>query len=196
MSVAVLAPSMEGVKDREWTSEEFHRAFAVGLFRPEERLELLDGEIIEKMGEDPSHSVGVGLVQDALAKAFALTDCHLRVQHPIALPGGGSEPEPDVTVVRGKRRQYGNNHPTPADALLVVEVSNSTLNYDQGRKAHAYAAAGITEYWILNLTDRQLEVYRNPKDGLYLAPVVFTVVQSVTALAAPASSILVADLLP
>ncbi len=186
----------EGVRKWHWTSEEFHRAFSMGLFRLDEKLELIDGEIIEKMGGDPSHSVGVGLVQDALAKAFALTDCHLRIQHPIALPGGVSEPEPDVAVVRGQRRQYDKHHPQPVDTLLVVEVANTTLTYDRERKAPAYAVAGVVEYWILNLTDRQLEVHRHPQNGAYQSTVILTASQSASPMAMPTEIIRVADLLP
>jgi len=111
-----------------------------------------------------------------------------------------SDAEPDISVVPGTPRDY-TEHPT--GALLVVEVSETTLAYDRGRKGSLYAAAGIQDYWIVNLVDRQLEVYRDPvpdpneSSGFrYNTRTVFLSGQSASPLAAPAASIAVADLLP
>jgi len=93
-------------------------------------------------------------------------DCHLRSAKPIALDPY-SEPEPDVAIVRGDIRDYQAEHPSPAKVLLVIEVSDSTLRYDRTRKEAAYAAAGIPEYWVVNLIDRQLEVFLHPSNAGY-----------------------------
>jgi Uma2 family endonuclease len=141
----------------------------------------------------------VGLVEDALRPAFG-PGWVVRVGAPLALDDV-SEPEPDVTVVPGARRDYRDAHPTRA--ALVVEVALSSLMFDRTRKTRAYARNGIAEYWIVNLVDRVLEVYRGPGadpvdpaqpgygERLRLPPPA-----AIAPLAAPASSITVADLLP
>src|SRR5207244_2898413 len=122
----------------------------LGLFRPEERLELLDGEILERMSpQKPPHAEGILGVVDALGPAFG-PGYHVRPQLPLILDDG-SEPEPDVAVVVGTRRDYGAESPRVAHVRLVVEVADTTLRFDRGRKQRAYARAGILEYWILNL---------------------------------------------
>lgn len=144
---------------RRWTREEFERAGRSGVFGPEERLELIDGEIVAKMTPQGSeHAVAIQAVEEALRGAFG-AGCSVRVQLPIVLTEA-SEPEPDLAVVEGNFRDYRQAHPTTA--LLVVEVSDSTLRYDRTVKASLYARAGIPEYWILNLIDRVLEVHRDP----------------------------------
>ena len=146
---------------RRWSVEEFQCAIRLGLFREDERLELLDGEIFEQMPPDPPHSSSTGFTYDALYAAFANIDAHLRSENPLVLTGSSSQPQPDVVVVRGSRHLYTSRHPAPTDVLLLIEVSDSTLSDDRNAKSVLYATAGITEYWIVNLRDRQLEVHRH-----------------------------------
>jgi Uma2 family endonuclease len=185
----------EGVRPRRWTREEYYRAADVGLFRPEERLELLDGEILEKMSpQKPLHAAGILRVARVLTQAFGPSH-HVRQQLPIVL-NGRSEPEPDLVVAVGTEDDYLLEHPRPANVPLLVEVSDTTLRLDRGRKRRAYARAGIPEYWILNLRDRQLEVYRDPSGSHYQNTTIMGQPESVTPRAVPLSSIRVADLLP
>jgi Uma2 family endonuclease len=207
MSVTIAPPIVEetapaslpapdsGIRVRRWTREEFYRAAEVGLFGPEEHLELIEGEVIEKLGENPPHVLALKLMEAALARTFALVDCHLHSQHPISLPDG-SEPEPDVAVIARGIRQYLNRHPLPEEVLLIVEVSNTTLAFDRARKAALYATAGIPEYWLLNLIDRRLEVHREPLNGVYQNILLLAATQSVAPLSVPETPIAVADLLP
>lgn len=190
-AASVRAP---GVRPRRWTREEYHRAADLGIFGPEERLELLDGEIIVKVTHNPPHAFALLATVDALSAAFG-TDHHVRSQLPLVLDDA-SEPEPDVIAVSGKRANYLQDHPRTADVLLLVEVSDSTLAYDRGRKRTAYARAGVREYWILNLIDRQLEVYRNPSGARYRRSAIYREGDVVSPLAAPNAVIRVADLLP
>jgi Uma2 family endonuclease len=188
-------PLEENVRLRRWTRKEYHRAAELGLFRPEERLELLDGEILEKMSpQNPPHSNGILRSVRILNRAFG-SNHHPRPQLPLAL-NGRSEPEPDVVVVVGTEDDYATKTPAAADARLVVEVSDSTLRLDRGRKRKAYARAGIMEYWIVNLPQRQLEVHRDPVGTEYRSITVYGEQETVTPLAAPQAAIPVTDLLP
>jgi Uma2 family endonuclease len=194
------APPDKGIGSRRWTREEYHRAADLGLFRPEERLELLDGEIIARMTQNEPHASVAARAARLLAGVFG-PDHHTRTHSPIVL-NGQSEPEPDVIVVPGTEFDYLSRHPGPADLHLVVEVSDTTLRYDRGRKRTAYARAGVLEYWIVNLPERQLEVYRDPSGSRFRSATVHGEQDSVAPLAAPgrgcadALAIHVADLLP
>ncbi len=182
----------EGVWHYQWTRTEYEKAIDMGLFHPEARLELLDGEIIEMAAQDSLHSTGVQLVQDTLL--YELPRGYVvRVQLPIAIDDG-SEPEPDLAVVVGRPRDFLNSH--PETATLLVEVAYTTLSYDQNRKLKAYARNNIPEYWILNLSEQQLEVYREPVGEAYLSKVVLHAGEMVSPLEEPDISILVDDLLP
>lgn len=183
------------LRRRSWTVEEFQSAIRLGLFHEDERLELLQGEIIELIPVDPTHSLVTGLVNDALMAAFRGQNCHVRTENPIVLPHDG-QPQPDVIVACGQRRAYPHQHPTPVDVFLLVEVSGSTLAEDRSVKSPLYAIAGITEYWIVNLKDRQLEVHRMPQNGIWTQTQVISATGTVAPLAAPQSPILVSELLP
>jgi Uma2 family endonuclease len=201
MSATTIRPRLspaspdKGIRPRRWTREEYYRAAELGLFRPEERLELLDGEILEKLTpQRERHAAVVGRTARLLAEAFG-PGHHTRQQLPVIL-NDRSEPEPDVVVVPGTEFDYLSSHPTPSDLRLVVEVSDTTLRFDRGRKRAAYARAGILEYWILNLPERQLEVYRDPSGSRYRSVTVYGEQAAATPLAAPHVSVCAADFLP
>ncbi len=149
---------MSAVQLRRWTRQEYHQLAESGVLRPDERVELIEGEIVEMPPQLSPHATGVCLAEDALRAAFG-PGFVVRAQLPLAL-GEYSEPEPDVAVVVGGPRDYAKAHPTTA--VLVVEVSDATLAFDRNVKASLYAAAGIPEYWIVNLVHRQLEVHCDP----------------------------------
>jgi Uma2 family endonuclease len=143
---------------RRWTRAEYDRLIDLGIFHPGEHLELLGGHLIVSEPQGTLHATAVGLVEDALRACFG-SGWVVRGQMPIALDDE-SEPEPDVAVVSGTRRDYETAH--PARPVLVVEVAESSLATDRGTKAALYARAGIEDYWIVNLVDRVLEVCRDP----------------------------------
>ncbi len=162
-----------------------------GLIRPEERVELLNGAIVRKMWQKPSHSTATTLVADALRAVFG-AGASIRVQMPIAL-SLRSEPEPDVLVGRGSARDYARAHPTPGEALLIVEVADSSIVEDRRDKVPMYLAEGVPEVWLLDLPHRRLLRYRSEGDEL-LIPAVFA---EGDALPAPfGGDLRVADLLP
>ena len=184
-------------QSHRWTKAEYHQMEALGWFH-EERVELLDGEIIDMPAPGNPHCVSTSLVEEVLRAAFGV-GFWVRVQMPLDL-GPASEPQPDVAVVPGKPRDY-QDHPTTA--LLVIEVSETSLSYDRSQKASLYARSNLTDYWIVNLFDRQLEVHRNPvpdssqPHGFRYAHVtVLSPGDAVSPLAVPAARVAVADLLP
>ena len=184
-------------RTHRWTSAEYSRMAELGLFDGR-RVELVDGEILDMPPQKNWHFVTVKLVEDAVSLAFGRS-YWVRTQGPLAL-SLMSEPEPDVAVVPGKPREFVNH---PATALLVVEISDTTLAYDRGRKASLYARAGIADYWIVNLIDCRLEVYRNPVPDAsqphgfgYASNMPLKPNETVSPLAASQAKIRVADILP
>jgi len=177
-----------------WKRGDFRDFLGSNLVDDPSRFELLDGLVFQRPMENPSHSLACGLVQDALL-AVLPKDCHLRCQHPLAIDDE-TEPDPDFAVVRGNRRDFTSDHPTFAE--LVVEVSDTTLHIDKGRKLRAYARNEIQEYWIVNLADKALEVCRRPDRGNEEFGESFKLgmEQSATPLFAPDATIRVRDLLP
>lgn len=191
--MATVTPQTAAVVDpqaRRWTREEYYRMGDAGLFL-NERVQLINGEIFKMAPMKERHAAGVQLTEAAIQRAFGDGYC-VRPQLPLFLTDV-SEPEPDVAVVPGGPRDYLEEH--PRSALLVVEVSESTLAFDRGTKSRLYAEAGIEDYWIINLVDRCVEVCREPIDGEYADQTRHDHDEEVTPLAA-GSSVKVADLLP
>ncbi len=138
------------------TREQYHRLGELGFFG-DQRVELIEGEVyMTTMG--PEHGFTVNRFIHSLVPQFTSEQYHARVQTPLTI--GESEPQPDLAVVEGKLEDYRTQHPTTA--LLVIEISDTTLQFDRTHKASLYASAGIPEYWIVNLAERVLEVYREP----------------------------------
>jgi Uma2 family endonuclease len=143
---------------RRWSRIEYERLVECGFFQPGDRIELIGGQLIVAEPQNSPHATAVGLAEDALREAFG-SGWVVRVQAPIALDEE-SEPEPDVAVVPGTRRDYRAGHPQrPA---LTVEVADTSLVADRKIKGSLYARAGVADYWIVNLVDHLVEVYRDP----------------------------------
>jgi Uma2 family endonuclease len=142
-----------------FTRDEYYRMGEAGLFA-EERVELLDGEIITMPPQNPPHAGTTSGLATAVIRLLG-ANFTVRIQAPIVL-NDWSEPEPDIVVCRLDPDNYRHAHPKANDVLLVIEVAETTLAYDQGRKATAYAGSGLPEYWIVNLVDRRIEVLSDP----------------------------------
>jgi Uma2 family endonuclease len=182
---------------RRWTRDEFYRLANRGLFQGQ-RVELIEGEIMVFTPQNWPHASTVDRIAEVLRRSLS-TGFWVRMQLPLNL-SPLSDPEPDVSVVAGRREDY-TDHPTAA--VLIVEVSDTTLAYDRGQKASLYARAGIADYWIVNLVQQELEVYHDPFADAsqpfgyrYDQRTIFYAGDHVTPLAAPQARILVADLLP
>jgi Uma2 family endonuclease len=187
------------VRSRRWTRAEYDRLIGVGILRPGDPVELLGGELMVAEPQGSRHYTSVGLVEDALRAAFGV-GWVIRSQGPLALDDE-SEPEPDVAVVPGTWRDYSDEH--PARPVLVVEISDSSLSLDRERKGSLYARAGLDDYWIVNLVERVLEIYREPVADpsatygwRYASGPVLGPDASASPLAAPTASIVVHALLP
>jgi Uma2 family endonuclease len=135
-----------------------------GILGEEDRVELLEGLLVPKMTKNPRHRLATRRVRAALERVVP-PGFYVDSQEPVTT--GDSEPEPDVSVVRGSDGDYADRHPGPADVALVVEVADESLSRDRGIKLRAYAAAGIAHYWILDLRGRRIEVYDTPSGGAY-----------------------------
>ena len=154
------APSMadEELETRRWKRVEYDRLIECGFFRPGDPIELVGGQLIVAEPQGSRHSATIRAVDEALRVAFG-AGWDVRTQFPVALDDE-SEPEPDVAVVPGSFRDYVASH--PSRPVLVVEVSESSLAFDRAHKGSLYARVGLADYWIVNLIDRVLEVYREP----------------------------------
>jgi Uma2 family endonuclease len=135
-----------------------------GILTENDLVELIRGEIIEKMAIGDPHAACVKRLNRLLGRTFGSRTL-VSIQDPIRLID--SEPEPDVALLIPRADFYLSGKPRPADTLLVIEVSDSSLEYDRQVKLPMYAEAGITEFWIVNLVDERLEVYRQPTAGVY-----------------------------
>ena len=171
---------------------EYDRAVEAGVFEPDARLELVDGDLLAMTPQGSRHATGVDLVADSLRHAFG-AGFHVRMQLPLAIDDY-SEPEPDVAVVTGGIRDYREAH--PSTALLVVEVADDSLRRDRTVKQRLYARCGIPEYWLLALPDARLEVYRDPTADGYRTVTIHRAGDTVSPLARPEARIPVDDLLP
>ena len=151
---------MTAVTAKRFSIAEYHRLAEMGFFESDNRFELIRGEIIKMAAKGTFHSVCNSLL---LKKLYPLLEerAIVRGQEPIILPTD-SEPEPDVVIARSRSDNYVSSHPEPADILLVIEVSDSTLKYDRRTKLSLYAESGISDYWIFNLVDIQLEMHSEP----------------------------------
>jgi len=151
---------------RHFTVDEYHRLAEAGVLHEDERVELLNGQIIPMMPIGPFHGGSVSRLSHTL---FARSNGRwiTRVQDPVRL-GPRDEPEPDLALVHPREDFYSSAHPGPTDILLLIEVADSTLLMDRGEKLPIYARAGIPEVWIVNLPERLVEVYRQPVAGTYI----------------------------
>lgn len=151
---------------KTFSLDEYHRLIDSGGIATNNRMELLHGLLVYKMPQNFPHSTSSGRLE---IRVIRLLDGEwvIRVGKPISFPENASELEPDIAVVHAPESRYDGRQPQPADVEWIVEVSHSTLDYDRGDKLATYAAAGIPVYWVVNLIDKQIEVYTKPKGQKY-----------------------------
>jgi Uma2 family endonuclease len=190
---------MSAVQLRRWTRDEYDRMIDAGVLTENDRVELIEGEIVTVTPQKSRHTTAVRKATEALRRAFG-EGVDVRSQSPLLL-GDDSEPEPDVAVVIGTIDDYRDRHPTTA--LLILEVADSSLAFDRANKARVYARAGIADYWLVNLVDNVLEVRRFPAPSPdaadqwgYAVVEQYRATDGVAPLERPERPIAVADLLP
>ncbi len=176
--------------------EEYEAMVASGAFPGRRRLHLIQGLLVEKMTQNPPHTMADELCGRELLRVLP-PGWHVRAAKPIRLPGQASKPEPDRCVVRGDVRDYRQD-PGPGEIALVVEVADSSLTVDRDYVARLYGPAGIPVCWIVNLIDRRVEVYTQPGAGGYASRVDFPIGDTIPLEIAgqPVGRIAVDDLLP
>ena len=186
-------------RTRRWTRTEYERLVDQGILREDEHLELLDGLLVVREPQGSRHSAAVAALCAVLARAFG-AGFHVRPQLPLALDDA-SEPEPDIVVVRGGAWDYVRAHPSAP--LLVVEIAETSLALDREHKSGLYARAGVADYWIVNLPERVIEIYRQPVPALdtpfgwrYQSAQRLAQTATISPLSAPEVSMAVGDLLP
>ena len=153
-----MVASMPPLPIARFSVEQYHRMIESGAFTEDDQLELIDGWVIRRMAKGPGHEYTVGRLEELLRERLP-SGWHVRNQAPITF--ADSEPEPDLAIVHGTRTDYRNRHPAAHEVALLIEVSDTTLATDR-LKGRTYGRAGISEYWIVNLPDRCVEVYRGP----------------------------------
>lgn len=179
---------------RKFTVAEYYRMVEVGILQTEERVELIEGDILVMPPIGPFHAEGVDDFNEFFSR-YAAGRYRVRVQAPVHL-GERLELEPDLALLRRRPGGYGRAHPTAADVLLAIEVADSTLAYDRDIKSHIYGRAGVPETWALNLPGDCLEVFRNPGPEGYGQHTIYRRGDKIRPVALPDLEFAVADLLP
>jgi Uma2 family endonuclease len=185
----------ETLPRKKFTRAEVERLTADGYFEGQ-RYELIDGDLIDKMGQKPPHMVGIQLLFKVLVRIFGLD--FIRGQGAIEASDGDRErsvPEPDVAVTAAPMTEYFNRHPRGEECVLVAEVSDATLRSDLTRKSALYARAAVPEYWVVDLKGRRLIVHRHPRNSIYNSVQFFSESECVS-LEGRTEIIRVAELLP
>jgi Uma2 family endonuclease len=150
---------------RRFTVNDYHRMAKAGILHEDDRVELLDGEIIEMAPIGSRHAATVNRMTRRFTERAAGRFI-VSVQNPVRL-SRHSEPQPDLLLLRYRDDEYETAHPGPGDVLLVVEVADTTVTSDRKVKLPKYAAAGISEAWLVNLPRNSIEVHRDPRDDRY-----------------------------
>lgn len=174
------------------TRRDYYRLAEAGILGEDDRVELLEGQLVDMSAIGPRHALAVDALNELLVMAAA-GRAAVRVQNPIVLDDN-SEPQPDFTLVRRPWDGYPHEHPRPSDIYLLIEVADSSLEFELGAKLELYASAGIREFWVADLTSNRLLVHRRPRDGRYASVAVVDMSGTVQVEALPDVTISVAQI--
>ena len=180
-------------KRHRFTVADYYRMAEAGIFHEDSRVELIDGEIVDTVPIGPRHSRGVNRLSERFIVNLQGT-AYVSIQNPIHL-GEHNEPEPDVVLARWRADEYAGGHPTPEDVLLVIEVADSSAEYDRQTKGPMYARAGIADYWILDLARDHILVHREPTESGYATTRIYRRGEQIRPLAFPDLALSVDDIL-
>jgi Uma2 family endonuclease len=176
-----------------FTVDEYHRMGDAGIFHEDDRVELIDGQVVQMSPIGVTHAAGVNSLTQRFAPEAGRTVV-LSVQNPVIL-GEYHEPQPDVVLLKPRADNYRTRHPGAEDILLLIEVADTTLRQDRLVKLPIYARAGVFEVWIVNLPDAVIEVYREPRDGRYQIERVFRRGEAIAPLSLPDVNVRVEEVL-
>ena len=205
ISTTPAAPAAEAAADaptistpppmhRKFTVDEYYLMAEVGILKRDERVELIEGEIVVMPPIGPGHSGSV-LISNSVFSEQAHGRFLVQIQNPIRL-SEDSEPQPDAMLLRLRDDRYTTSHPTSADVLLLIEISDSSLEYDRETKAHIYGRSGISETWVKNLPEDCIERFTEPGPDGYARHTVHHRGETLTPVALPDLEFAVSDLLP
>ncbi len=194
--ISFLNPSLP---IRRFSIAEYHKMGEVGIFSEDERVELIEGVIIQMSLIGSKHAATVNKLAQFFYSRLSPSEATIAAQNPVVLDDG-TEPQPDISVLKPKDDAYASAHPRPDDVLLIVEAADTTLEDDRAVKLPRYAAVGIPEVWIVNIPERKIEVYRIPigkkEDAEYKIQVKYREGEMLNPEAFPNVKIDVADVLP
>ncbi len=179
---------------RLWTVDEYHRMIETEILTTDDRVELLEGQIIQMSPQQPPHAATTQRASNYLRDLLA-GKATIRAQFPITLRPN-SEPEPDIAVVRIDPREYIDRHPAPDEIFLLLEVADATLRRDRNQKAKIYAQAGIADYWVLDVNVRRVYVLRQPGSETYERETILDENSTLSPLAFPDINVSVVRLFP
>ena len=182
------------VRRRLFSVDEYYLMAQAGILHEDDRVELIEGEIIQMPPIGSPHAMAVDVIGQLLIRGLGADQAFVRTQNPLHL-GQDTEPQPDVAVVKPPAAVYRRQHPAARDVLLLIEVSDSTLEYDRRIKLPLYAQANIPEVWIIDLNAGAVETYSAPQDGRYTSQSVAGRGDSVSPQAFPDLSLAVNDIL-
>ena len=186
--------NLEPTVIKRWSVKSYHRMSELDILDPNERTELIAGQITLMAAKGTPHVTSLHLLANALREQLGNTAL-VRTQDPIQLDDF-SEPEPDLVIVKGTVLEYAEQHPRPEHVYLVVEVTDSTLKQDCEIKEKLYAQAGLIDYWVVNLKKRQLHIFRDPTPTGYTSHLILTEPNQVSPLAFPNLIVILTSILP
>ena len=185
---ALPAKPLDGMPLRRFTLDEYHQLIEIGFLSKRDKLELLEGLLVMRPQISPLRAHTNSKLHRVFSPLYEYEKTMLRIRGPVSIPESDSEPEPDLAIYEGTEADHWERHPYPDEVKLIAEISDATLRRDRSHKGRIYAEAGILEYWIVNLPDRSLEVYRDPHtptsgDAVYQTKLTFRPGDSVAPLA-------------
>ena len=195
LSMKTAIESSSSIHLKYWTVQDYYRMSDLGILDPNERTELIDGQIIIMTAKGTPHVMTLRLLANVLENALGDKSVFVSTQDPIRLDNF-SEPEPDLAIVKGTILDYGEHHPVPDDIYLVIEVADSTLKQDCEVKDKLYARSNIAEYWVVDIKNRQVHIFRDPIATGYTSQLILTETHSVSPLAFPEIVLSIASILP
>lgn len=187
--------TLEPTSLKYWTVQDYHRMSELGILDADERTELIAGQITLMAAKGTPHVTALRLLGTALDRLLVNRPVFVSTQDPIQL-NDFSEPEPDLTIVRGTVLDYADDHPRPDQVDLVVEVADATLKQDCEVKNKVYAQAGIADYWVLDVQNRQLHIFREPTPTGYTSHLILNEPNQVSPLAFPNLILTLTSILP
>lgn len=186
--------SITPAKIRFWNVSEYHYLGEKGILHPEEKIELIEGQLIKMSPKGTLHTAATRRIAKTLTNLL-VNKAAIYTQDPIEL-NDNSEPEPDVSVVKIDPNDYVTHHPQTEEIYLIIEVADSSLEYDCEIKAKLYAKSGIKDYWVIDVRERKLHLFRKPQKTGYETKEILSEIDSVTPLNFAELSIKISELLP